>query len=65
MTLKTCPCCKIVVTSKTAEKKGRDEFAIYFNCRACESTFIFISKNWQSVLKAQNKQLSLKAVRSS
>ncbi len=46
MTLKQCPGCKKIVTSKNVEKKGRDAVALYFNCNFCHSTFILRSKRW-------------------
>jgi hypothetical protein len=53
MTLKKCPCCKKIVTSKTAEKKGRDELALYFNCKNCQSTFILRAKNWEKRIQLE------------
>jgi len=49
MTLKLCPCCKTLQTTKNAKKLGRHEMMpgmpmLYFNCTKCNSTFTLINK---------------------
>lgn len=53
MTLKMCPCCKLKQTTKNSVKKGRDQFALYFNCKNCNSTFVIKAKNWEVILKTK------------
>lgn len=60
MTLKACPGCNTIQTTKTVEKKGRDLIALYFNCKGCKSTFILRSKSWQNLIRnSEGKELDL------
>lgn len=58
MTLKKCPCCKAVQTTKNVIKIGQDEIALYFNCATCDSTFLVRRKNWKQILFPEDKGLS-------
>ncbi len=44
MTLKQCPCCKTLKTTKNSKRVGRQVFGaielLYLNCKECGSTFV-------------------------
>ncbi len=62
MTIKKCTCCKRLMTTKNAIKIGRNELAIYFNCRNCDSTVILRAKNWKEIMfKENNSEKTRKA----
>lgn len=52
MTLKKCPCCSKIQTTKNAEKLARNEFGIWFNCRKCRSTFLVVAKRAAAAIVA-------------
>lgn len=57
MTIKVCPSCKSLITSKNCVKKGRNEMGLHFNCTAiladgkkCDSTVLLRVKNWKELI---------------
>lgn len=64
MTLKNCPCCKLKQTTKNAIKKDRDEYALYFNCKNCQSTFIIRFKDWEVRKAIQNQESTASTIMS-
>jgi len=44
MTLKKCPCCKEMKTTKNAKLIGREMGALWFNCCTCTSTFVIVGE---------------------
>lgn len=46
MTLKNCPCCRKLQTTKTAKFRGREMGMLWFDCRSCLSTFVLKARNW-------------------
>jgi transposase-like protein len=50
MTLKNCPGCKVLQTTKNAKKDGRNVFGLYFTCKSCQSSFLIRVKDWKKFL---------------
>lgn len=44
MTLKTCPCCKELKTTKNSKLIGKEMGALWFNCCTCTSTFVIVGE---------------------
>lgn len=62
MTLKICPKCKQVNTTKTAQYQGRDNVALHFRCslldsnEVCDGNFILRAKNWKQIITKMHKE---------